>query len=87
MSHKCHAQECGMEVHPSKLMCPAHWKRVPSEIQKAVCDAYSTGQYHEGNRPSKEWLKAARAAIISVAPPCPVCSGAGGSMHRNCILR
>lgn len=65
-AHRCHARGCRVPVPPEKLMCLAHWRRVPRVIQRAVWRAYRPGQCDD-KRPSAEWLVAANAAIGHVA--------------------
>ncbi len=64
--HKCHAIECDVKTHPSKLMCPKHWAMVPDDIQREVVKHFRRDQCEGLVRPSKFWLKAARAAINHV---------------------
>jgi hypothetical protein len=66
LPHRCHARGCSVEVKPELLMCLAHWRRVPSKIQRAVWAAYRPGQCDD-KQVSKEWLLAADAAIGHVA--------------------
>ena len=66
LPHTCHARDCGKPVKPELLMCFAHWRMVPRVIQHAVWAAYRPGQCDD-KRPSKEWHRAADAAIGYVA--------------------
>lgn len=66
MAHTCHARGCGAHVKPELLMCFAHWRLVPSKIQRAVWAAYRPGQCDDKN-PSEAWHEAADAAIGWVA--------------------
>lgn len=66
LAHHCHAQGCEVEVPPSKLMCANHWRMVPRELQRCVWNFYRDGQEVD-KKPSPEYVKAARAAIDSVA--------------------
>jgi hypothetical protein len=66
VSHTCHARGCEVAVKPELLMCFAHWRKVPSKVQRAVWDAYRPGQCND-MQPSKEWHLAADAAIGYVA--------------------
>jgi len=65
-THTCHARGCGKPVKPELLMCGHHWRMVPRVIQRAVWAAYRPGQCDDKN-PSKEWFRAADAAIGYVA--------------------
>lgn len=65
-NHHCHAHGCDEKVPPELLMCSRHWKRVPKKLQKAVWANYRPGQCDDMS-PSKEWHKAADAAILAVA--------------------
>lgn len=64
--HKCHATNCEVKTHPSKLMCPQHWAMVPRDLQREVLKHFQSDQCEGLVRPSKFWLQAARAAINSV---------------------
>jgi hypothetical protein len=64
--HTCHARGCEVPVKPELLMCYAHWRKVPSQVQRAVWAAYRPGQCDD-MRPSKDWHLAADAAIGYVA--------------------
>jgi len=64
--HTCHARGCEKPVSPKLLMCAAHWRRVPRELQRAVWATYRNGQEID-KKPSREYLTAARAAIDAVA--------------------
>lgn len=66
MRHTCHAQRCGKAVPPKLLMCLAHWRMVPGELQRAVRASYRPDQEID-KRPSRDYLAAARAAIEAVA--------------------
>jgi hypothetical protein len=66
VSHKCHARGCTTPVKPEFLMCFRHWRQVPRKIQDAVWAAYRPGQCDD-MRPSREWHRAADAAIGYVA--------------------
>ncbi len=64
--HHCHARGCKKVTKPEMLMCFAHWKIVPEELQKAVWANYRVGQCND-KKPSEAWHKAANAAISYVA--------------------
>lgn len=66
LPHTCHARDCGKPVKPELLMCARHWRLVPKVIQRAVWAAYRPGQCDD-KRPSREWHRAADAAIGYVA--------------------
>lgn len=57
------------------LMCRVHWSKVPRKVQAAVYETYRVGQCDD-MRPSKEWHRAADAAIGYVAK----CEGLGFSV-------
>jgi len=65
--HLCHALGCRTQVPRRMLMCRAHWRMVPGEIQEMVCEAFTPGQEEGSVRPSREWVEAARAAVGAVA--------------------
>lgn len=49
-------------------MCGKHWAMVPRALQRAVTESYQPGQCAGIVRPSPEWLKAAKEAILAVTP-------------------
>lgn len=63
MAHACHVYPCGAAVPPRMLMCRRHWALVPKDMQDAVYAAFTPGQCDRRATPTREWLKAARAAI------------------------
>ena len=64
--HKCHAIGCQVNVDPKFLLCPAHWRLVPFPLKKRVWQHYRRDQEVTKN-PSKDYLNAAKAAIVAVA--------------------
>lgn len=65
-AHKCHARGCPVEVKPELLMCRRHWGRVPRVVQQNIWKHYRPGQCDDKDV-TKEWLRAADAAIGAVA--------------------
>lgn len=65
--HICHAIGCAIPVMRRCLFCSLHWRMTPYPIQRAVSKHYRAAQIKEGGRPSIEWLRAASAAVASVA--------------------
>ena len=63
--HLCPAEGCRRRVPSPRLMCSPHWRMVPLEIQRAVCNAYRTGQWDE-KTPSADWMAARYAALKAV---------------------
>jgi len=66
MTHQCHALNCKEKCEPQKIMCLAHWRMVPLDLQSAIYNSYRRGQCDD-KRPSSEWIKLARQAISHVA--------------------
>ena len=60
--HRCHVPGCDVAVRPELLTCRRHWHLVPKPLQLAVWRSYRAGQCDD-KRPSRGWVKAARAAI------------------------
>lgn len=65
IKHTCHAHGCETAVEPRMLMCPMHWRMVPSILKQLVWDNYRPGQERDKN-PSAEYLAAAKGAIAAV---------------------
>lgn len=65
-AHTCHAKGCNREVPPKLLMCTAHWRMVPRDLQRKVWLHYVPGQEIKKN-PTREYLEVMRAAIQAVA--------------------
>ena len=55
-----------MVVDPQYLMCRPHWTRVPKSLADTVWSTYRHGQEVD-KRPSREYLTAAKAAIVYIA--------------------
>lgn len=66
MTHHCHARGCKKSCPPERLMCLAHWRKVPKDLQRAIWATYRPGQCDD-RRPSDAWFAAADAAIAAVA--------------------
>jgi len=64
--HKCHADGCSKPIAPAYLMCPAHWRMVPAEIQRRIWLLYRPGQEVD-KRPTGQYLSAMKDAIAAVA--------------------
>jgi len=64
-NHYCLALECDVPVDPRLLMCSRHWDMVPRAIKQQVYRTYRRGQERDKS-PSREYLVAARAAVIAV---------------------
>lgn len=50
----CPVANCGAAIPHTRLMCPAHWRRVPKDLAAEVNDAY------------RAWLKALRTEDLSL---------------------
>jgi hypothetical protein len=73
MNHKCFAKNCNRQVPSHLLMCLAHWRMVSPPTQRAVYDAYQTGQTLE--TATSAWFEAAkkaRAEVEANEAPAPV---------------
>lgn len=64
--HTCHADGCTKPIAPAYLMCPAHWRMVPAEIQRRIWLLYRPGQEVD-KRPTGQYMTAMRDAIAAVA--------------------
>jgi hypothetical protein len=64
--HLCHARCCKTPVPPARLMCPKHWRVVPSSIRRDVWAHYRPGQEVD-KRPTSRYLEVAQEAINAVA--------------------
>lgn len=65
-SHLCHAVACERPVPPAILMCAAHWRMVPGELQREVWRTYRPGQERDKS-PSRAYLTALKRAVDVVA--------------------
>ncbi len=66
MPHTCHATACEKRVPPSMWGCKRHWFMVPKPIRDRVWRYYRAGQESDWH-PRREYLEAARDAVIAVA--------------------
>ena len=64
-SHRCIAEGCVKTVHKRYLMCPAHWKLVPSQVQHQVYTTYRAGQEYDLDV-SPQYTAAMQQAIAAV---------------------
>lgn len=65
-SHLCHAVACERPCPPALLMCAAHWRLVPVELQREVWRTYRPGQERDKS-PSRAYLLALKQAVNEVA--------------------
>lgn len=66
MAHDCHATNCTTRVPPKLFACKKHWFEIPKNIRDRIWATYEPGQ-ENSKRPSREYLIAARAAIVFLA--------------------
>lgn len=64
--HHCHATGCKKSVSPDLWGCSKHWFMIPKKLRERIWGTYRPGQETD-KRPSLEYLKAAREAVIYVA--------------------
>lgn len=55
LTHSCHAWRCRELVEPRRLMCPAHWRKLPAGLKAAVWREYRAGQ-ERTKRPTDRYL-------------------------------
>lgn len=63
--HPCPIVGCGWVVAHHRLMCPAHWRRVPADLQGHL---YATWDHGRGEG-TLEHVEAIAACIIAVENP------------------
>lgn len=56
---RCFVRGCEVFTPRDRLMCPAHWRQVPDDLQRAVWREYRRGL-------GRRWMEAAVAARDSV---------------------
>ena len=66
MAHTCHATGCKTNVPPAMWGCRKHWFMVPKELRDRIWATYRPGQ-EEDWEPSREYLLAAKEAVVAVA--------------------
>lgn len=66
-AHRCDANHCAAIVDASKGMCPAHWKMVPSHIQRRIYAAARAHKTSAQRLSSVDFLEAWADAVESVA--------------------
>lgn len=64
---RCQAIGCERQVHPRMLMCGAHWRKVPVDLQSAVWRHFRRGQIADPTMVSNAYMVARFEAIIAVA--------------------
>ena len=60
--HLCPVAGCHVQVIHSRLMCPDHWRCVPSSLQRRVWRAYLAGM-RDQKHPTDQYGDLAREAI------------------------
>jgi hypothetical protein len=65
-AHRCHATGCLRRVPPESWGCREHWFMVPRDIRRRIWATYRPGQCDD-MRPTREYLLAARDAVVAVA--------------------
>jgi hypothetical protein len=63
----CDANHCGVKIDASKGMCPAHWKMVPTEIQRRIYDAARAHKTTAQRLSNVDFLEAWADAVEAVA--------------------
>lgn len=64
MKHRCLATGCKKTLEVRFLMCAAHWRLVPSDVQREVYAAYTPGQTVA--TASEAWNQAVARAVRAV---------------------
>lgn len=64
--HKCHAEQCNIEVPPKLLMCAKHWWMVPRAYRTLIHIYFRPGQEVD-KQPTAQYLAVMKLAINSVA--------------------
>ena len=65
-THRCPVGDCPAGVHPDQLMCPRHWRLVPSPLRRALHRAWQGG----AGAGSAEHQQAMRACIEAAQASC-----------------
>lgn len=65
-THKCHATGCNRKIPHAAWGCKFHWFMVPKYLRDLIWLHYRPGQEDDW-KPSADYLKAARRAVIVVA--------------------
>jgi hypothetical protein len=60
MKHRCPVDGCEARIPREQLMCYAHWRKVPGELQRAVLQLWNHGQI------GGAYLQARDAAVAAV---------------------
>lgn len=66
MSHPCHADNCDVEIDPSRLACLKHWRMVPRALQKELWAEYVPGQ-EDRKDPTPEYLVVQERCVVAIA--------------------
>ena len=65
-THTCHVTDCDTQIRDEFLMCHAHWKQVPFDLQDEVNRQYGLWKTGGSKMPSKAYASAAQDALTSV---------------------
>jgi hypothetical protein len=63
----CDANHCSVKIDASKGMCPAHWKMVPTEIQRRIYAAARAHKTTAQRLSNVDFLEAWADAVEAVA--------------------
>lgn len=66
MSHNCHAEGCQRSVPPRMFACLAHWRALPSRVQRAIWTHYRPGQERDKG-PSAAYMAVQQYAVAWLA--------------------
>lgn len=61
--------QCGANVRPGKIMCPAHWARVPKATQRDVLRTWKLFQATDSMEAWDAYALARRAALDAAGAP------------------
>jgi hypothetical protein len=86
MTHQCPGPRCDAEIGPSELMCPGHWRQVPSAVRRAVWIAWKRGS-GAGTPAHRAAIRLAVAAVNRDITPAsslkhPACGSAVESLPQ-----
>jgi hypothetical protein len=82
----CEADGCDVAVESPMLMCPAHWRRVPAALKRAVYATWNVRRtalgkpgYQEAVAAHEAAKRGARDAVAEGSASGTLARGAGGS--------
>lgn len=83
--HECAAEHCSRMIPKVKLMCPAHWAKVPKALQRNLADAFAAWRRGaDGGGTTSDMIAANRKLVADLRRAQRACVDAVGYVRVDC---